>query len=347
MAGTYLNYPFDSELFLYQWGQEKDLVTNAMLQSGAVVNDAVIANLISNGSDIYTAPFYKNFTADPVNYDGATDITAVETEGSSETGVVFGRAKGFKAKDFIADFNSGADPMSFIVSKVAKYWQDQKQKELLSILNAIFGITSSSAGYAKDWHDEHITSLALTAKAAVADENKLGDATIAEAAQKALGSNAGEFGLAIMHSKVALNLATKQLLQYRKYTDAMGIERTLNIADINGYTVIIDDGVPVAVNSTTETPEYTTFLLGTGCIRTADAPVDHPATVSRDEATAGGVETLWTRQRQTIHPNGFSFKKPSTGYTSSPTRTQLGTTANWELARNPKEIAIAKIVSNG
>ena len=344
---TYLNYPFDSELFLYQWGQEKDLVTNAMLQSGAVVSDAVIANLISNGSDIYTAPFYKNFTADPVNYDGATKIDTVETEGSSETGVVFGRAKGFKAKDFIADFNSGADPMSFIVSKVAKYWQDQKQKELLAILNAIFGITSTSEGYAKTWATEHVTSLALSAKATVEDANKLGDATVAEAAQKALGENAGEFSLAIMHSKVALNLAVKDLLQYRKYTDPMGIERTLNIADINGFTVVIDDRVPASLNTTTEAMEYTTFLLGTGCVRTADAPVDHPASVSRDEATDGGVETLWTRQRQTIHPNGFSFVKPATGYTSSPTRVQLGTTANWALARNPREIAMAKIVSNG
>lgn len=344
---TYLNYPFDSELFLYQWGQEKDLVTNAMLQSGAVVSDAVIANLISNGSDIYTAPFYKNFTADPVNYDGATNIDTVETEGSSETGVVFGRAKGFKAKDFIADFNSGADPMSFIVSKVAKYWQDQKQKELLAILNAIFGITSTSEGYAKTWGTEHVSSLALSAKGTVEDANKLGDATIAEAAQKALGENAGEFSLAIMHSKVALNLAVKDLLQYRKYTDPMGIERTLNIADINGFTVVIDDRVPASLNTTTEAMEYTTFLLGTGCVRTADAPVDHPASVSRDEATDGGVETLWTRQRQTIHPNGFSFVKPTTGYTSSPTRVQLGTTANWTLARNPREIAMAKIVSNG
>ena len=344
---TYLNYPFDSELFLYQWGQEKDLVTNAMLQSGAVVSDAVIANLISNGSDIYTAPFYKNFTADPVNYDGATKIDTVETEGSSETGVVFGRAKGFKAKDFIADFNSGADPMSFIVSKVAKYWQDQKQKELLAILNAIFGITSTSEGYAKTWGTEHVSSLALSAKGTVEDANKLGDATIAEAAQKALGENAGEFSLAIMHSKVALNLAVRDLLQYRKYTDPMGIERTLNIADINGFTVVIDDRVPASLNTTTEAMEYTTFLLGTGCVRTADAPVDHPASVSRDEATDGGVETLWTRQRQTIHPNGFSFVKPATGYTSSPTRVQLGTTANWTLARNPREIAMAKIVSNG
>lgn len=343
---TYLNYPFDAELFLYQWGQEKDLVTNAMLQSGAVVEDGVIANLISNGSDIYTAPFYKNFTADPVNYDGATDIDTVETAGASETGVVFGRAKGFKAKDFIADFNSGADPMGFIVSKVSKYWQDQKQKELLSILGGIFGITSTSEGYAKDWATNHVTNIALTAAGTISDANKLGDSTVAEAAQKALGENAGEFGLAIMHSKVALNLAIRELLQYRKYTDAMGIERTLNIADINGFTVVIDDRVPTAVNTTTKEMEYTTFLLGTGCIRTAMAPVEHPVTVSRDEKTNGGEETLWTRQRQTIHPNGFSFVKPEE-YTSSPTRTQLGKTACWSLARNPQEIAMAKIVSNG
>ena len=344
MAGTFLNYPFDEELFSYQWGQERDLVTDAMLNSGAVITDSDIANKISNGSDIYTTPFYKALSGAPVNYDGSTDITTSETSGDYLSGVVYGRAKGFKAKDFIADFNSGADPMSYIVSKVAKYWQDNKQTELLGILSAIFGINSGT--YATAWAD-HTSNIAVTTETTPTAANKLADASVAEAAQKALGQFSNEFSLAVMHSKVAMNLAALQLLQYRKYTDINGIERTLAIADINGFTVVIDDDVPVVTNSTSHAVEYTTYLLGLGSIRTADAPVDHPATTSRDEATNGGEETLWTRQRQTILPNGFSFKKPSSGYTSSPTTAQLSNKVNWEIKRNPKEIAIASIVSNG
>jgi hypothetical protein len=58
-----------------------------------------------------------------------------------------------------------------------------------------------------------------------------------------------------------------------------------------------------------------------------------------------------TRLRETMHPNGFNFVIPTSGYTKPPTNNQLGANAsgssNWTIAGNPKNIAIARIVSNG
>lgn len=342
MAKTYLGFPFDEDVFLYQWQTLKDPTKLAMVQSGALVQDATLAGLIANGSDVYSMPFYNAaLTGDPVNYDGATDITIGETEGKFMSGIVYGRAKAFMAKDFVADFNSGADPMSVIVSQVARYWQAYDQKTLLGILDGIFGITGNA-----DW-TTHITNLATTTTT-VADANKLAESTAGDAMQAALGDNASAFSMAIMHSRVAQNLANKQLLEYWKGTDANGIQRPLNIASYNGLTVIIDDGVPAkASTSATGSMEYTTYLFGAGALHTADASVEHPVSTYRDEIKAGGQEVLVTRRRRTVHPWGFSFTKPTSGYTASPTLAQLSDKANWSLVDNAKNIAMAKIVSNG
>ncbi len=61
----------------------------------------------------------------------------------------------------------------------------------------------------------------------MADANKVGATTAGDAIQKAVGDAINEFGLAVMHSKIAINLAGMQLLNYRKYTDIQDIERLL------------------------------------------------------------------------------------------------------------------------
>lgn len=339
----YLGFPFDPELFDLNWKNEADPVKTALLDSGALVNDAEIQRLISNGSDMYTIPFYKLIGGDPVNYDGGTDITATEADAGAQSGIVYGRAKAWTARDFVFDYNSGADPMRQITSQVARYWNKQKQSRLIKILGAIFDVTASGefAGWAR-----HSNNLAASSGSA-GESNLIGETTVNDTIVEAVGDNADIFSLAIMHSQVANRLAKLQLLSYRKYTDAKGIERTLRVADINGLTVLVDDGVPVGDNAATSAKEYTTYLLGRGALLTASAPVKQPSEVERNAAKNGGQDTLFTRVRETVHPNGFSFKKPSSGYTSSPTDAQLGNKSNWSIVGNPKNIPIARIITNG
>lgn len=341
MAGTYLNYPFDEEIFINAWAAEPDPVKNAMIQSGAMVNDSLIASRIADGSNLYTIPFYNTIDGTPVNLDGATDITASETTGGSQSGVVYGRAIGWTARDFVGTL-SGNDPMGHISSSVAKFWQKQNQKTLIGILGAIFGISGND-----EWTKHSVELLSETA-----DPELITATTINDVMTAALGDNKSAFSMAIMHSAVAKTLEDLQILEYWKYTDANGVQRPTNIASVNGLTVIVDDGVPnEKVGGGSENQnlmKYTTYLLGAGCIRFAPARLESPAAeVHRDPAKNGGQETLYTRIRQTIHPNGFSFKEPSGGYTESPTDTQLFDTANWSIKFNPKAIPIARIITNG
>ena len=345
MPGTYLGFPFDEELFLMQWRAAQDPVLTALLDSGAVVEDATIRNMIANGSNLYTIPFYNVLGGDEENYDGNTNITETETSGGSQTGVVYGRAHAWKDRDFIRDFNSGADPMRSIVAQTSKYWAKKKQARLIGILDGIFGITDDSTD---NWDSWQLHTLDIkTSTTSASDANKVDAASAADAVQKAVGDNSGIFSMAVMHSKVALNLAKQNLLQFRKYTDPMGIERTINLADWNGYTVIVDDGVPVSQNGTaTSENDYTTYLFGAGAILTAPAPVSKAVEIGREPKVQGGYDFLINRLRETLHPNGFSFVA-DVSTNVSPTDATLKAAASWKLVANAKNIPIARIISNG
>lgn len=342
---TNLNFHFDPELFLLNWQAAVDPTLTALYESGAVVNDDTIRQMIANGGNFYTIPQYAPLLFDgstnaPQNYDGATNVTATETSDVAQSGVVYSRMKSWTARDFIRDFNR-ADPMASISSQVAKWWNKYRQSLMIGLLNAVFGITGNAA-----W-TKHTTSLVVTTATAATAANKMSATTVGDAIQAACGDNKGIFSLAVMHSKVAQNLANLNLLEFRKYTDPQGITRQLNIGDINGLTVIVDDGVPAAANSkqATET-DYTTYLLGTGSLLRADAPIEHPVEQIRDAITNGGQEQLITRVRETIHPNGFTFSAPA-NMAASPADAVLTATANWSIVADPKTIALARIITNG
>ncbi len=238
MAGMIFGIPFDEEIFMQMMAEAPDPYLTAMIESGAVVEDSTIAERIANSGNIYTIPFYNTLEGDDLNYDGQTDITVTEVGGGSQTGVVYGRAKGFFARNFTAEL-SGADPMGHIAATVSRYWQKRRQMRMIGIADAVFGITGST-GYAKSWNENHSMDLCST----TADPRKIKETDLNDLATLACGDHKDQFGLAIMHSHVAKTLENLQLLEYWKYTDASGIQRPMNIASANGYTVIVDDGVP-------------------------------------------------------------------------------------------------------
>ena len=340
MAGLYLGYPFDADVFNYNWQQAQDPTLTAMFTSGAVVADGTIAQLISNGSDVYSTPFYKVLGGTEDNYDGQTNITATEPSGGSLSGIVYGRAHGWTEKDFVKDYNSKADPMTQITSQVAKFWQKRRQEKMLGIANACFAITGQT-GWAN--HTTDLSSSTTT----VTDANRIGATTINDAITKANGDNRSVYTLALMHSHIASQLEALNLLTFRKYTDALGIERQLNIADCNGLTVIVDDGAPYTSATEAKAATYTTYLMGAGALRFAPASVEVPSEVYRQADVNGGQNTLYTRIRETLMPNGFSYTKPA-GATASVTNTQLFASANWSMPDgiDPKLIAMSRIITS-
>ena len=250
--------------------------------------------------------------------------------------------KGWEARDFIKDHNSNADPMGSIVRQCATWWDEYHQTQILAMLTALFGVTGTGDIY--DAWAEHTLDISATGST-VAESNLIGESTVEDACVKACGDLAqGKFALAMMNSVVANRLAKLQLLEYRKYTDPQGIERQLPIADINGKTVLVSD--QLTATGSGDAKKYTTYVLGTGFIQYADAPVSHPVEGVRDPVTKGGYDKLIMRERRSMHPNGFSFVPPETDKQSLPDD-ELFAPARWKPVFDPKTIGAARIVTNG
>jgi hypothetical protein len=326
-TATFLGYPFDQELFMQMWSEVPDPRLTAMLQSGALVTDAAIGAQIQNDGNFYTIPFYNILEGDEQNYDGMTDIDLDETDGASQSGIVYGRAKAFSARNFQAEL-SGADPLGHIAATFARYWQNQEQKRLIGITNAVFATTDTS-DEAKEFKAKHILDTGKTVE--ITDANRL--------MTESLGDNKDQYAMAIMHSIVAERLENLQVLEFWKQTNAQGLQMPTRLASWNGLTVVVDDGVPI------DAGKYTTYLFGAGVLRTAEARLDVPAEVDRNPLKFGGQDYIVTRIRRTVHPNGFSYNVPTSGFTQSPTDAQLHAGARWKIVFNPKAIAMAKLIT--
>lgn len=334
-----LKFHYDEELFNNAWGSEKDPTSLVLLESGAMVEDATIAKLIAGGGNYFTLPFYKDIEGDEVNYDGNTDIPADDTEDSAQSGVVYGRAKGWRSVQFVNDFTA-ADPMRNILNRVQKWKGKKVQARVISILEAILGVTGEDEF--ADW-ENHKTNIA-SETAEVTEENMIGLTTLRDAAVKANGDAADDYALAIMHSVVANRLSQFNVLEFFKYNNANGQELDVKVGRSGNMIVLVCDEVPHAAGES-GAMEYTTYCLGRGVLLHANAPVEKPSDVSYDPAEKGGTEYLYTRYREAIHPNGFSFYMENLPV--SPTDAQLANSENWRIVTNPKNIAITKIVTNG
>lgn len=325
------SYPFDEEIFALEWGEVPDLARNAMVSSGAMVEDAYIESLIANGSNSYTVPFYNDLAdGDEDNYDGQTDMTVDESGGASQSGVVFGRMKAWEAPQFVADFTT-AKPLAHIAARINPWYTRQTQKRIIGITDACLGLT------------------AMKSHAVVKD--KLNENTLSDVTQEIWGDAKDNIAMAVMHSAVAQEFEDLNRANYLRYTDANGMTREVRTITVNGILCLIDDGVPCTAASGTgdsaKGATYDTYLYGVGALRYAKAPVDNPVELWRDPIRKGGIDLIGTRRRETIHPNGFSFKKPS-GMTDSPTNAQLFAKANWELAYNDhRGVFIGKMTTPG
>lgn len=337
MAEQIFGFPFDAEVFIDLWRETPDPVKTAFLDSGVMVSDKSIAEQLSGRGNLFTLPFYDLLDGMPQNYDGQTDITPSEVSAGAQTGVAYGRSRAFFARNFMAEL-SGGDPMGHIAASIGRYWDKQNQKQIINILNAVFGINADTQ-HAEDFLNGHIADYTG------GGEYLMGDTDLNDLATMSLGDNKGAYRMAIMHSAVARNLENRQLLEYWKYTDKEGVQRPMALAAVNGYTVLVDDSVPVSESGDLKT--YTTYLLGEGVLWQADGRVDMPVETTRDALKNGGQDTLITRVRQAIHPNGFSFSVPKSGWTESPTDAQLGDSANWSIQFDPKSIPLACIITNG
>lgn len=208
--------------------QEEDFWKNEISASGIVQQDSSIMDLIGTKGNVATIPIYKPLNVHDenmgaLNNDGMTNNTPVEISGDKQTCMLIQRMKAFKAKDFTKEL-TGADPLGLIKNKIADYYKQVWEMELMNIANAVLGVTELA---------DHITDLSVTS-GTIAAANNIDETTMIDAEQKALGDMAGGLGLVIMHSKIFARYKKLGLVEYGKYTIGNAIRQDIELPTING-----------------------------------------------------------------------------------------------------------------
>lgn len=335
-TGTFGGFVFDPEVFA-DYMAEQPTWSNAIIASGILQEDATIMNLIGSEGNVAILPFYKAMDIkdyEPYNNDGLTDNVPKEIAGGKQTAMLIQRMMAWKAQDFTKEL-TGADPLQHIANSVNNYYQQVWEAELMNIVGAIMSLEDMK---------NHVMDISATG-GTVADANKIDETTMIYAQQKALGDMANGFGLAIMNSYILARYQALGLVEYAKYNNANGLTQEVNLPTINGLVVVTSDRF--TVDATGDVPKYKTLIVGRGAILTArKTNYNEPYYTDYDPESRAGIEKLYTKEGRVLHPNGFDLNVKNIEK-ESPTRAELGTTDNWTLAFNEKNVKIGQIISNG
>ena len=109
-----------------------------------------------------------------------------------------------------------------------------------------------------------------------------------------------------------------------------------------------DLGQPVVLNFNSGLLEYTSVLYGAGAIGVGEGSPAVPVEVERhpDQGNGGGVEVLYTRKTNLIHPFGYAFTSAAVAGIS-PTIAELKLATNWtRVFTERKQVPIAFLVTN-
>lgn len=313
---------------------------NELIKANIFTSDEDIKNLFKMQSTSAYAiiPMVGEFAAKVQNLDGKTDLDGGELTTYYYGVTSYGRAVTGKEKDYVKNLIPGLDPLDQIANKFAEKWDDVDEDTLVSIIKGVFASTTDGGAEFAEAHTLETTKV---------DETSIYDAT-----QKACGDNSEVFSFAIMHSKIANELAKKQLLEYIKYTDEKGIQRNTKIGQWGDKIVLVDDST--TVDNSEEKTKYITYILGEGLFDKEDLDVEMPFERYRNALKAGGITYLISRAMRVKHPMGFSYLKANQA-DESPTDEEFADGANWGLAKSAdgtkfyphKCIPLARIVSEG
>ena len=337
--GNFGGFAFDEEVFTSMM-QEQDFWKNEILASGIVQQDASIMNLIGTKGNVATIPIYKPLNIydedmEALNNDGMTDNTPVTISGDKQTCMLIQRMKAFKAQDFTKEL-TGAAPLDMIKAKIANYYTQVWERELINIANAVFGVAAMA---------DHVTDLSVTS-GTVGEANLINSTTMIDAEQGALGDMAGGLGLIVLNSKVFANYKKMGLVDYNKYTVGNVLRQDVELPTIGGKIPLVTDYGTVDT-SVEGFPVYKTYLFGEGAFLSADKTnYENQYTTNYDPETSAGVDKFYTKQGKVLHPNGLSLAVDNIEK-ESPTYAELGDAKNWSLKFNHKNVKMGLIKSNG
>lgn len=258
------------------------------------------------GGNYIVEPIKGDLTGKVQNYDGATDFQYDKRDTFEQGKPIVGRMKGWTEADFSTDI-TGED-FSPMAAEVAKYFEGVDFDDLIAIIKGIFGMSNTAF---VNKHTYNVT--------------KVTETTLAEAIVKAGGDKSNKYKVAFMNSLDALELVKLHVMEYLKYTDSNGVTRQLQLAELNGIMIVIDDLIE----------QGTIYIVGEKFIEFDKLPVDKADYMEYDRTKNGGTEYYSHKERTLYAPKYISFTKKQVASLSATTE-ELADGRNWEIVNNGK-----------
>lgn len=326
MPGTTLRDVIVPELF-NPYVINRTMELSALLQCGIIANNSEFDALASQSAPTVNMPFFEDLTGESEQVIEGEDLTDNKISSNKDVAAIIRRAKMWSATDLSAAL-AGSDPMASIATLVAQFWARDTQKELIAILNGIFGtVPAGSSGTPPVKTRLESNLLDISGKSGTA-ANWSGSAFI-DAEQK-LGDAKAQLTGICMHS------ATEAYLKKQNLISTVQPSNDVAFGTYQGKRVIVDDGCPVASGV------YTTYLFGNGAVALGNGnPVGFvPTETDRAKRKGSGVDYLINRRTSILHPRGVAFTSASVAKTEGPSRAELSDPKNWNPVYESKQIRI-------
>lgn len=326
MPGTTLQDVIVPELFT-PYVVNRTMELSALLQCGIIVNNSEFDQLASQAAPTVNMPFFEDLTGESEQVIEGADLTDNKITSNKDVAAIIRRAKMWSATDLSAAM-AGSDPMAAIGSLVAQFWARDMQKELIAVLNGIFGTVPAGDSNTPPAEIRLESNLLDISTKSGASANWSGSAFI-DAEQK-LGDAKAQLTGICMHS------ATEAYLKKQNLIDTVQPSNDVAFGTYQGKRVIVDDGCPVSSGV------YTTYLFGAGAVALGNGnPVGFvPTEMDRAKRKGSGIDYLINRRTSILHPRGVAFTNASVAKSEGPSRKELADPKNWRPVYDPKQIRI-------
>lgn len=317
---------------------ERSTRRNDFVAAGVMVVDPAIAAFMSGQGFLVNMPHFKRLANDEPNAssDNPADVAVPKKIGTgNEIARKLMRNQGWSSADLTAAFIA-RDPLDAISSQIADYWAGVNQTTLLKICQGILADNIANDG------GDMVKNVATDATGDPVDGELFGSDVLIDAAQT-MGDAKGSLRAIAVHSVIHARMQKIGAL-VENYDPETG---RLLYESFQGKRVIIDDDMPVVQGTNRKT--YTSILFGDASFRSGLGTPKTPNAVSREEAEGNGegVETLWNRRHEVIHPTGFAVAGTQISSNATPSYSALATASNWNRVFDRKNIPLAFIQTNG
>jgi len=289
--------------------------TNAFLNSGIATSDPSVN--ITDGGKTVNIPFFHELSANDEVLTEGTALTINNITAARDIAAVHVRSVAFAATDLSKLF-SGADPIAAMRVQLGNFWATKMTDVVLNTLKGIFGVTDLADANQLDNSANSLT----------------GD--VMSDAMFLLGDKSAKITALAMHSKVFAKLKKLDLIDT--------VQPSALSPAYNTYMtkrIIMDDAIE-PISGTGATAVYPIYLFGAGALAYNENGT--LATYEQDRDILKKEDVFTSTRTFTMHPRGVKWTgTPADGET--PSNAELATAANWALVENPKNVAIARVIT--